>query len=452
MMSLARIYLLSLGCPKNLVDSEVMAASLLAAGMEITAEVRKAQIILINTCSFITPAKEESLEEILSLARCKDPSHGSCRLLVVAGCLPQRYGKELSSLLPEVDLFLGTGEVADAGRLIREQWDQKTVPSRVVLSSPSFLMDSRMPRYRTDARPFAYLKIADGCSNHCSYCVIPQIRGPLRSRPAEDILREARGLLAQGVRELILVAQDTTAYGQDRPEKPSLASLLAQLVQLEGLCWLRVLYTYPGGLDEETLNLIAREDKICKYLDLPIQHIDDGILGAMKRRAGAETIIRQIKQARHLVPQVALRTSLIVGFPGEGKKEFQQLLAFVKATGFDHLGVFTYSPEEDTPAVSLPRQVSSRVKEKRRQAVLEAQALISHEINQALIGTRHWFLVEGKNDDGDYPYWGRIARQAPDIDGITYLAGSGLAFGDLVECIIVDADEYDLFARAGGND
>ncbi|MDZ4164551.1 MAG: 30S ribosomal protein S12 methylthiotransferase RimO [Smithellaceae bacterium] len=441
-----KAHIVSLGCPKNLVDSEVMSAQLLSCGYETTDHPEQADLILLNTCAFILPAKEESIDEILRLAQYKDPSHGVCRRLVVAGCLPQRYGRSLEKSLPEVDLFIGTGEVAKIGRHVRTLEGQIDDKPRTISAEPSFLMNAGMPRVLATAPHTAYLKIAEGCSNHCSYCVIPMIRGHARSRPLHDIIREAEVLAARGVREIILIAQDTTAYGRDLKEQPTLDKLLQELVGVKAIKWIRILYTYPGGLDREILQTIAREDKICKYLDIPIQHSEDRILTAMNRRASQGEIIQAIDEIRREIPGIALRTSLIVGFPGETEKEFRKLLDFVKKVRFDHLGVFTYSREEDTPAASLPKQVSGRVKEERRRRIMEEQAVISYNINQELIGSRETLLVEGVSDLDGYSHSGRLRRQAPEIDGLTYIKGANLAVGSLVECHITAADDYDLFA------
>ncbi|MDI6726843.1 MAG: 30S ribosomal protein S12 methylthiotransferase RimO [Smithellaceae bacterium] len=446
-MTNPKAHIVSLGCPKNLVDSEVMTAQLLSCGYETTDHPEQADLILLNTCAFILPAKEESIEEILRLAQYKYPAHGVCRRLVVAGCLPQRYGRSLEKSLPEVDLFLGTGEVAEIGGHVRRRDGERNEKPPTISAEPSFLMNAGMPRILATAPHTAYLKIAEGCSNHCSYCIIPMIRGRARSRPLHDIIREAEVLVARGVREIILIAQDTTAYGRDLKERPTLDKLLQELVRVAGIKWIRILYTYPGGLDREILQTIAREDKICKYLDIPIQHSEDRILTAMNRRASKAEIIRAIGEIRHEIPGVALRTSLIVGFPGETEKEFRKLLDFVREVRFDHLGVFTYSREEDTPASSLPKQVAGRVKDERRRRIMEEQSLISYSINQGFIGSRETLLVEGVSDLDGYSHSGRLRRQAPEIDGLTYIKGADLAVGSLAVCRITGADEYDLFAE-----
>ncbi len=443
------VHVVSLGCPKNLVDSEVMAALLVQAGCRIVSTPEEAEILLLNTCAFILPAREESIDEIFRLAELKKT--GKCRYLIVAGCLSQRYGAELAKEIPEVDLFLGISEVpniADHLRKLREgQPDAKI--NRAMVIPPLFLMDAGHPRLLSAPTFSAYLKIADGCSNRCTYCSIPKIRGKGRSRPVDDLLREAEGLADRGVKELILIAQDTTAYGRDLPGKPTLALLLQELAGLDGLAWIRLLYTYPTGLTDELFEVIADHDRICSYLDVPIQHIDDDILKAMKRRGDSHLIRNKLERARVIIPELALRTSLIVGFPGETPARFHRLLAFVQETRFDHLGVFPYSPEEGTPAEKLPRQVSDKTKKARRNLLMEEQAVISHEINSTLVGSQQEVLIDGPSSHPDYPFVGRGRRQAPDIDGVTYVKTGGrpLPPGTLVPCRIVAADDYDLFAE-----
>ena len=439
------IHIVSLGCPKNLVDSEVMAAALKEGGYRIAPAPQDAGIIMVNTCAFILPAKEESIEELLRMAAWKKA--GRCRHLVVAGCLPQRYGKSLAPELPEVDLFLDINDVPHVARRLNELTERKNPVSASSAVKPSFLMNADHPRLL--ATPFysAYLKIAEGCSNYCSYCIIPAIRGRARSRPMDDILKEAQNLAFAGVKEIIIIAQDTTAYGRDLKEKPALGELLKLLSSVSGLRWIRLLYTYPGKLDEKTLKVVAEEEKICHYLDIPIQHIDDDILKDMHRQGGSARIRESIAGIRAAIPDVALRTSLIVGFPGETPARFNRLLNFIKEIRFDHLGVFKYSREEETAAANMPGHITERTKERRRQCLMEEQAIISREINQSLIGCRQEALIEGESTIPAYPFAGRCRRQAPEIDGITYVKGKDLAPGDFVECLITGADTYDLYAE-----
>ena len=441
------VHLISLGCPKNLVDSEVMAALLAKSGYRITSEADAAHIILINTCSFILSAKEESIDEILKMAQWKKRQEGACTHLVVTGCLPQRYGRGLEKELPEVDLFLGVGEVGNIVHHLDGLSQAEAPGRRSIIGKPDFLMNAQTPRLISTPFYAAYLKIAEGCSNRCSYCVIPTIRGKARSREMEDILMEAETLAMGGVKEVIITAQDTTAYGRDLKGKPNLGDLLEGLASIKGLRWIRLLYTHPAGLTDEILKSMASYENICKYIDIPIQHIDNEILAAMKRRGGSDMIKKTIQRAREIIPGVALRTSIIVGFTGETRAKFNTLLSFINETRFDHLGVFTYSKEEGTKAASYPSRISEREKEVRRQNLMEEQSVISYQINQALIGSIQEVLIEGKSGIPDHPYVGRRSRQAPEIDGVTYVKGERLATGSLVQCKITATTEYDLFAE-----
>jgi len=443
-----KVHLISLGCPKNLVDAEVMSAALLAGPFHLVAEPQEAEVIIVNTCAFILPAKEESIEEILAAALWKQK--GECRYLVVTGCLPQRYGKTLAKELPEVDLFLDINEAPHITEHLQRLMNTRGNYERVLVKNPFFLMAASHERRL--ATPFysAYLKIAEGCSNYCSYCIIPAIRGRARSRKIEDIMEEAEKLAAQGVKEIILIAQDTTAYGRDLPLKPTLYDLLKNLVTIDGVHWIRLLYTYPGELERRLLLFMAEEKKICPYIDMPIQHIDDDILKAMHRHGNSAHIKESINLIREHIPGVALRTSLMVGFPGESPAKFKKLVKFVEETKFDHLGVFTYSCEEETLAATFKGQITDKTKERRREKLLEVQARISARINASLIGKKMEVVIEGKRDHGEFPYLGRAIRQAPEIDGVTYVRPKGnmtLQVGDFVECHIIGADVYDLYGE-----
>ena len=443
-MKKTKVHIVSLGCPKNLVDSEVMSAGLVQSGYALTPHEEEAEIILINTCAFILPAKEESIAEILRLAEWK--KKGACRYLVVTGCLSQRYTGDLEKDLPEVDLFLGTAEAGSIAKHLQAmQSDQSQARSNI--AQPTFLMTHLHQRILATPSYSAYLKIAEGCSNRCSYCIIPSIRGGYRSRKEADILKEAETLADQGVRELILIAQDVTAYGSDLSGKSSLAALLTALSGIKGIRWIRLLYTHPESLTDDVLEVMAGNEKICRYIDFPIQHIDDDILKAMHRRVDSALIKAKIERARYLMPDVALRTSIIVGFPGEKQKHFNKLIDFVLEARFDHLGVFTYSREEGTPAADLAGQVGEKVKQKRRDLLMEEQAAISYEINQSLIGSIQEIIIEGDSDRPGY-LAARSRRQAPEIDGITYLKkGKMRRPGSIIPCRIVSATEYDLFAE-----
>ncbi len=424
-----------------------MAALLSKSGYRIIPKEERADIILINTCAFIKPAKEESIDEILRIAEWKKSSREACTHLVVTGCLPQRYGRVLEKELPEVDLFLGIGEVPNITQHLDRLRHTKQPVRRSVIGKPSFLMDAGYPRLITT--PYtAYLKIADGCSNRCSYCVIPAIRGKARSRDIDDILTEAETLVRGGVKEIIITAQDTTAYGRDLKGRPTLSDLLKRLASIQDIRWTRLLYTHPAGLTDEILKSIATEKNICKYIDIPIQHIDNEIIAAMNRRGRSDLISKTIQKARDIIPGVALRTSIIVGFPGETRTRFNRLLSFVRETRFDHLGVFTYSREEGTKAALYPSRISESEKEARRQLLMEEQAVISYEINQSLIGSIQEVMIDGNSDIPDFPYVGRSRRQAPDIDGVTYIKGGNLSIGNIITCKIISAGDYDLFAEA----
>jgi ribosomal protein S12 methylthiotransferase len=435
----------SLGCPKNRVDAEVMAAMLADRGFRITSNPQDAELILINTCAFIQPAKEESIEEILSMSHFKET--GALRHLVVTGCLPQRYGKGLQKAIPEADLFLGISEIPHIHKHIDHLTGSVRLHSRCVIRKPVFLMNANHVRLTPYAAATAYLKIADGCSNHCTYCIIPTIRGKARSRPPDDIFREAVLLAEKGAKEIILIAQDSTSYGQDLGIKQGLPLLLERLSRIDSIRWIRLLYAHPAHLTKDLLETMAAGQKICRYLDMPIQHIDDTILKAMNRRTNCREISERIEEIRTIVPDAALRTSLIAGFPGETQIRFKRLLDFIRDARFDHLGVFTYSREEGTPASLLSSRVSGKEKQRRRNLLMEEQAVISFQINRSLVGSFQECLVEGASDHPDYPFHGRCRRQAPDIDGITYLKGENLTAGDILTCKITDATEYDLFGE-----
>ncbi len=411
-----------------------------SSGMTLVDRPDQADVIIVNTCAFIQPAKEEALEVILSLAEEKKKS-GRDLKLVVAGCLAQRYGKELLGEIPEVDLLIGTGEVGNVVKHLKKS-------NRVaVITKPDFLMTSRHERILPAHTASAYLKISDGCSNGCTYCAIPSIRGKARSRTPADILCEAQRLADRGIKEIILIGQDTTAYGRDLKNRPQLSDLLAELSAITGVSWIRLLYAHPAHITTDVLEAIAKHKKICRYIDLPIQHMDDTILTAMNRKVSSEQIRKMITESRRIIPDVALRTSLIVGFPGETPKRFERLLDFIRDIQFDHLGVFTYSREEGTAAAALPSRISEKEKVRRRDVVMSEQAGISHAINQRLIGSVQEVLIESISDREGFAFVGRCRRQAPEIDGVTYIKDSKAKIGDFIHCVITDADHYDLFGK-----
>ncbi len=432
--------LVSLGCPKNLVDSEVILGLLSKEGHPLTTDPLRAEILIVNTCSFIKEATKEAVETILQLSRLK--KEGRCRLLVVSGCLPQRYGKVLEKELSEVDLFVGTGAFQNLPKLLSQKQKRKSF----VLKS-TFLYNERTPRILSTPPFIAYLKIAEGCSNTCTFCTVPKIRGPYRSRKIRSVLEEAKRLADQGVQELILIAQDTTGYGRDLRDGTDLEKLLKYLVRVEGLRWIRILYSYPrtDHFTDGLLELIAQEEKICPYLDLPIQHIDDEIVKRMGRRSKGTEIRSLLKKIRTFLPEVSLRSSLIVGFPGEKESQFKELLNFVEEVQFDHLGAFKYSPEEGTPASRLPHPISETVREERLRALMEKQKKISLKKYKKMVGQRRVVLVEGPQREQGF-LRGRLQSQAPEIDGSVFLNGKAQP-GNWVEARITQALPYDLVAQ-----
>lgn len=439
-----KTFLVNLGCPKNYVDGEVMMGALLQGGFSPASRPDEAEIIIVNTCAFIRPAVEESIEEILELAKYKEKR---CKILAVTGCLPQRYGRPLKDALPEVDLFIGPGDIPRLPSLLNRLRAGEKVPFR--LSTPRYLM-RHAERLLPPRSPMAYLKIAEGCSNFCSYCLIPRIRGKKRSRPPDDILKEAEILARQGVKEIILIAQDTTAYGRDLPGRPTLEELLKDLSTIGSIAWIRLLYTHPRRIGEKLLEIMAQERKICPYLDMPIQHINDEILRAMNRRYLRKEVEKVITMARRIIPDIALRTTVMVGFPGETERRFLELLTFLREAKFEHLGVFPFYAEEGSKAATLTtRRVSQRLKEERVHLIMEEQAMISRQLNEKWVGRRQEILIEGPSDREDFPYQGRTNRQASEIDGVTYVRGERLQVGQIVEGLIVEADTYDLFAVVG---
>lgn len=434
------VCLVSLGCPKNLVDSEVILGLLSKEGYLLTTNPSEAEILIANTCSFIQDATKEAVETILQLSHYKQ--RGLCRLLVVSGCLPQRYGKVLEKELPEVDLFIGTGEFQNLPKILSQKRKAKSF-----LSKPTFLYDEKTPRILSTPSFMAYLKIAEGCSNTCTFCTVPRIRGSYRSRRLRSVLDETKRLADQGVQEIILIAQDTTAYGRDLRDGTNLERLLKGLIKVEGLRWIRILYCYPkvGNFREGLLELIAQEEVICPYLDLPIQHIDDEILKRMGRRSNSQEIRKLLGNIRTAIPGISLRSSLIVGFPGERENHFKALLDFVGEIQFDHLGAFKYSSEEGTPASRLPDPVPEGLKEERLRTLMELQKKISLKKYKNMVGTKMEVLVEGPNRQG-VNLRGRLQTQAPEIDGCVFLKGKASP-GDWVEARITQALPYDLIGE-----
>lgn len=437
-----KVSFVSLGCNKNLVDTEVMMGLLAKAGFEIIGQEDAADVLLVNTCGFINDAKEESIHTIIQLAQYKKT--GSCKALIVTGCLAQRYKDELLKEIPEIDGLVGTGEIDRIVEAVRGAIDGER---KNIVSGRSFIYDHQLPRWRTTPSHYAYIKIAEGCDNRCSYCVIPDIRGGYRSRPKESILREAQDLVEQGVKEINITAQDSTRYGIDLYGRYALAELVQEMEQIPGLQWVRLLYAYPTRITEELIEVLKTGSKLCKYLDMPIQHVDKELLARMNRQGDREMLLSLIKRLRREVPGITLRTTLIVGFPGETEAQFQSLLEFVKEAEFDRLGAFTYSQEENTPAGRMREQIPEDVKNQRRNLIMQVQQEISLKKNRNKIGSIISVLVEGKSVESQELYVGRSGADAPDIDGTVVFTGASLNPGDMVRVRITDAAEYDLMGE-----
>jgi ribosomal protein S12 methylthiotransferase len=457
-----KIGLISLGCPKNLVDSEVMLGLALQAGHELTHDAAGADILVVNTCAFIDSAKQESIDAILEMAQHK--KDGACRRLIVTGCLAERYRDELRAQIPEIDAVLGTGQVPEIVGAITGVASTGAAPLTFFKSGfrsgeplvpsprplPTYIYDADTPRLLATPKHYAYVKIAEGCDYKCAFCIIPTLRGEYRSRPGESIVREARALAARGVKELLLISQDTTFYGIDRHERGALARLLRELNAIDGLEWIRLLYLYPTTIDDATLAAMADCDKVCKYVDLPLQHASNPVLERMKRpgtRKGYDTLLARIRER---VPGVALRTTFIVGFPGETEADLSELAAFVSDHDFDHVGVFTYSHEEGTSAFGLDDDVPAKTKSARRARIMGLQKRLVRKRQRARIGQRVRVIVDGPSPEHDLVLKARLASQAPDIDASVFLTDcdpSRYQPGDFAEVDLVGAREYDLIGR-----
>ena len=429
--------IVSLGCSKNLVDSEVMVQSILNDNYEITNDASIAEVIIVNTCGFIEGAKQESIDTILEMSEYKN--NGKCKVLIASGCMAERYKEELIKELPELDAVIGTGDYKDITEVILKTLQGE----KVVRYGHQELVDiDKLPRRISTFGASAYLKIAEGCDNRCSYCIIPTLRGRYRSRKMEDILEEAKELSKNGIQELNIIAQDITRYGIDLYGKYWLSELLKELAAIEGIAWIRLMYSYPDEFSDELIDTIAKEEKICKYLDIPIQHASNGILKKMARRSSKEKILELIRKLRTSMPDIILRTSLIVGFPGETEKDFEELYDFVSEVKFNRLGVFTYSREEDTAAYDMPNQVDEAVKQERLEKIMLLQKDISQENNRKLIGRTIKVLIEGISSG---KYFGRSYMDAPEIDGKVYFKSSkDLIPGDFCFVKVNKAYEYDL--------
>src|SRR5450759_489208 len=469
-----KIGFVSLGCPKNLVDSEVMMGLLSQGGAQITARAEDADIIVVNTCSFIDTAKQESVDAILEMAQHKIA--GRAQKLIVAGCLVERYRNEIQKNIPEVDAVVGTGELQQilsaagiappsptgspfvilnsrsegdareaAGRFSKAEWEG------TLADLPNYLYDENTPRLLATPKYSAYIKIAEGCDHPCSFCIIPQLRGKFRSRRFESVIAEAQHLADQGVREITLIGQDTTCYGEDLGLKDGLALLLERLAQIEKLRWVRFLYAYPNKITGKLLRTIAAHEKICSYIDVPLQHASPNVLKRMKRGAGAEIFLRSVEKMRREIPGLTLRTSFIVGFPGESETDFEQLCQFVREAQFDWMGVFGYSDEEGGGAFTLADKVPQKEIEKRRKKLMSLQRQISRKKKRALVGQRFDLLLSGPSAETELLWEGRTAMHAPEIDGTVYVNDFGdredIREGEFYRCEITEAHDYDLVAR-----
>lgn len=447
-----KVGLVSLGCPKNQVDSEVMLGSLVQAGYELTTVEEEADILIVNTCGFIDQAKEESIDTLIEMAELKKT--GRCKTLIATGCLTQRYSGDLLDQLPEIDAVVGTGDFPKIASLCESLTHLRSSgPRPNVTGSPTYLYQPESPRLRLGPKHWAYIKVSEGCNYRCSFCSIPSFRGDLQSRTIESVVREARQLAEEGVVEVNLIAQSLTSFGWDRREKGELAKMLKALTRVDGIRWIRLFYTYPTDFSDRLIDLIAEEEKICSYIDLPLQHIDDGILKKMNRKGKRKEIQALIQKLRDRIPDVTLRSTFIVGFPGETEKEYRVLSEFIRETEFDRLGIFTYSHEEGTSAYPLGDPVPQGVKEKRQRALLEMQRKISKKKNRKLLGSLRTVLVDGLSKETDLLLEGRMEGQAPDVDGVVLindLGGNGspggfeVRPGDFVSVRIEAAHEYDL--------
>jgi len=472
-----KIGMISLGCPKNLVDSEVMLGLVQQSGHQLTRDAADADVLVVNTCAFIDKAKQESIDTILEMAELKKT--GKCQRLVVTGCMAERYRDELKAQIPEIDAVLGTGEVPeivnaiggsaspDGGSASRGNGARRDPPYVPLLRSngepvnprspipdprslPTYIYDADTPRLLATPRHYAYVKIAEGCDYKCAFCIIPTLRGHYRSRPADSIVREARALAARGVRELLLISQDTSFYGVDRGERGALARLLRELNRVEDLEWIRMLYLYPTTIGDDVLDAMAECDKVCNYVDLPLQHASDSVLKRMKRpgtRAGYERLLERI---RTRIPGVTLRTTFIVGFPGETDEDFAQLQDFVKTVGFDHVGVFTYSHEEGTSAHGFEDDVPATVKRRRQARLMSLQKRIVDQAQQLLVGQQVRLLVDGPSSEHELVLRARLEGHAPEIDPVVYLTEcdpSEFSAGQFITAEIVGSRDYDLLGR-----
>ena len=442
-----KVGFVSLGCPKNLVDSEVMMGTLAEAGYEITNSADEAETIVVNTCGFIESAKRESIDAILEATRLKE--EGKAKRVVVAGCLVERYRDDLMKELPEVDAFIGTSQIGDILKVADENINPRSLPVLPIGNkTATYLYDEYTPRLRATASHTAFIKIAEGCDRPCAFCSIPSMRGSFRSRRFGSIIEEARMLAKQGVKEVVLIAQDSSRYGEDLGEVDALAALIRALGEIEDLEWIRVMYAYPTHISDAFLSAIAETPKAVKYLDMPLQHASRNVLKSMRRGGTRESLERLIARVRHKVPGIAIRTTFITGFPGETDEDFEELMAFVRNCRFDNVGVFTYSDEEGTPACDLPNKVDPKIAKQRRNRLMKEQAKISKQLNKAKIGKTFPVIFEGLSQESDLLFQGRFQGQAQEIDG--YILINDMpehvepTVGGVYDVRITEAYEYDL--------
>ena len=433
-----KIALESLGCSKNLMDAEIMTGILKEKGYEFVEEFDEADIIIVNTCGFIRDAKQESIDTIVELSQLKEV--GKLKYLIVTGCLAQRYADELLEEIPEIDAIVGTGNFMNISEIIDRLESEKNVTE---IGNIEFAFDETLPRYVSTPEHMAYLKIGEVCSNHCTYCIIPKLRGKYRSRKIEDIVEEAKTLAAEGAKELVVIAQDTTRYGEDLYGEAKLAELLEELAGIEGIKWIRIMYSYPESITEKLIDVIAAHDNICSYFDMPIQHASNRVLKRMNRRTSKEDIRSKVEMIRSKIPDAVIRTTVIVGFPGETEEDLEELIEFMKEIKFDRLGAFAYSREEDTPADRMDGHMDEEIKEERRDRVMMVQQAISEEINQKREDKVFEVLIEEEAEDGVYV--GRTQGDAEEIDSVVYVnSDEELEIGSFVNVYITEAMEYDL--------
>jgi ribosomal protein S12 methylthiotransferase len=442
-----KVGFISLGCPKNLVDSEVMMGQLKQNGYEITANASDADTLVVNTCGFIDSAKQESIDTILEAARLK--TGGKATRLIVAGCLVERYRDELKAEIPEVDAFIGTSQINDILKVCDPNTNTRSLPVIALGNqSATYLYDESTPRVLATPSHYAFIKIAEGCDRPCAFCFIPQMRGHFRSRRFGSLVAEAQQLAEEGVKELILVAQDSSRYGEDLDKPDALAHLLRELSHTQGIEWVRVMYTYPTHISDGFLDVLAEEPKAVKYLDMPLQHASQNVLKLMKRGGNRTSLERLIERVRKRVPGIAVRTTFIAGFPGETDADFEELLAFVKKVEFDRVGVFTYSDEEGTPAYDLPDKVDPKIARQRRTRLMKEQSGISRRKNKKRVGETLRVMFEGESNESELLWQGRLETQAPDIDGCVLINDVPDGFvpqpGEIVKVLITGAQEYDL--------